>query len=87
MVVDPVIITPARLIHEKRVVFETMFLEPGFGYLLVLFGRTRGEKSNPVSCLKKLVYGLFGASIGFTRFHPLRLFVWYVISNSAIDID
>lgn len=87
MIVDPVIVATAGLVHEKRVVFEAMLLEPSNGHFLMLAGCARSEKCNPVPCFEKFINTFPRTFVRETCLHPLRLFVWHIVGNCPIDID
>ena len=86
VIVDPVIVTPARLIHQKVVVFESIFLQPILGDGPVFFG-PRSKKCNDVAFIKPAIDNLQGVWVWRYRSHAFRLFVWHIITDGPVDIN
>ena len=63
VVVDPVVVSTPRLVHQKGVVFEIVFFQPFLGDFPVFLG-SGGKEGNNVTFIVPLVQDLEGVRVG-----------------------
>ena len=86
MIVDPVVVASTGLAHQKRMVPESLLIEPRLGYLPVEFCPGCEEAYPMTGIIPRVdrpnrIWECFGGD------HSLRLFIGDVLAYGPVDID
>lgn len=86
MVVNPVVIAAAGFAEEDAVIFEAVFVEPGFGDLAVRFGAA-GEKIHDMPFIVPTVEHCQCVGVGKYGSHAFGFFIGHIVADGTVDID
>lgn len=86
VVVNPVIISTARLAHEQPMVKKSVLIQPRLGHCAMLFC-TRSEKCDDVPVCVPLIQCLQSIRKRHASGHALRLLIGYVVCDCSVNVN